>query len=88
MKTFTLQDLQSKKYLFVDENNEPLKNSDGEEITNVREYIRVMAQRISQRRKDNADSVKAAKSTIDKKAAEAINNVEAIQSNVPSMVEA
>lgn len=88
MKTFTLQDLQNKKYLFVDENNEPLKNNDGEEISNVREYIRVMAQRISQRRKDNADSVKAAKLTIDKKAAEAINNIEAIRTNIPSMVEA
>jgi len=88
MENFTLQDLQNKTYLFVDENNEPLKNNDGEEITNVREYIRVMAQRISQRRKDNADSVKAAKLTIDKKAAEAISNVEAIRLNVPLMVQA
>lgn len=88
METFTLQELQNKKYLFVDENNEPLKNNDGEEITNVREYIRVMARRISQRRKDNADSVRAAKLTIEKKATETINNIKSIQSNIPSMVEA
>lgn len=88
METYTLQNLQSKNYQYVDENNEPLKNADGVEVTNVREYIRVMAQRISQRRKDNADSIKEAKLIVDKKATEAIKNIDTIKNNIPLLVHA